>query len=289
MAGIQDMPLWEVHWFEVSLQTAFCAQVAAVNWPSVILSRTGSHIEYVGFAARLGVVLIVVYAYPLLLQKFDVSRMIAGYGQSMTILDLAVLKEDAEGTRGSADAAMEALHGTHNLDAVCSFLDFVLIIYFPTCHHFFHSKRVAVGLSTLRPYLHEAGNILGSARRDHERYYSHGPLRPCGPQSWTHGPVIPEQMKDKSMRAYSEVMQRMMLAQLMDTQFMNRQWESRIDGSWESDAHPGRVFDLNMGPRPQYWSSLIAEGEPMYSHLEDATEVHTQIFHCGMPSYPLCA
>ena len=289
MAGIQDMPLWEVHWFEVSLQTAFCAQVAAVNWLSVILSRTGSHIEYVGFAARLGVVLIVVYAYPLLLQKFDVSRMIAGYGQSMTILDLAVLKEDAEGTKGSADAAMEALHGTHNLDAVCSFLDFVLIIYFPACHNFFHSKRVAVGLSTLHPYLHEAGEILGSAERDHERYYVHRPLQPCGPQSWTHGPFIPEQKQDKSIKAYSDVMLRMIVAQLMDTQFMNQQWESLIDGSWESEAHQGRVFKLTMAPTPQYWKTLIAEGEPMFYNLEDVTEVHAQIFHCSMAFCPLCA
>ena len=65
---------YETWLFQEPPDLDFCEQVRAVQWADIILTKVGAHVEYVGLAAQRGSVLIVVYPYPLLLQRVDVFR-----------------------------------------------------------------------------------------------------------------------------------------------------------------------------------------------------------------------
>ena len=52
-------------------ERGFCPYARAGHWADIIVMRTGAHVEYASIAGRRGTVLIVIYAYPLLLQRID--------------------------------------------------------------------------------------------------------------------------------------------------------------------------------------------------------------------------
>jgi hypothetical protein len=67
-------PTYESWLFQQPEEQGFCQYASAVQWADIIVMRTGAHVEYTSVAARRGSVLIVIYAYPLLLQRIDVLR-----------------------------------------------------------------------------------------------------------------------------------------------------------------------------------------------------------------------
>ena len=60
-----DGPAWRTRLFVEPADLDFCAQVEQAQWADVIVSKIGAQVEYVGFARR-GSVLVVVHPYPLL-------------------------------------------------------------------------------------------------------------------------------------------------------------------------------------------------------------------------------
>jgi hypothetical protein len=138
-------------------ERGFCPYARAVHWADIIVMRTGAHVEYASIAARRGTVLIVIYAYPLLLQRIDVLRTL--WHSQLHLLDM-VLMADGPIDESRLSTVMGPLAA--DFTSLCSQADFATILYFPHCQNYFSFNDTSVSSEALAPYIMEALSRISS-------------------------------------------------------------------------------------------------------------------------------
>ena len=153
-------PKYESWLFREPEEHGFCPHARAVHWADIIVMRTGAHVEYASIAGRRGTVLIVVYAYPLLLQRVDVLR--ALWHSQQHLLDM-VLTAHGPIDEHWPPTAMGRL--TTESASLCSQADFATILYFPQCQTYFSFNDTSVVFEALAPFISEAYHRITSQLR----------------------------------------------------------------------------------------------------------------------------
>jgi hypothetical protein len=141
-------------------ERGFCPYARAVHWADIIVMRTGAHVEYASIAGRRGTVLIVIYAYPLLLQRVDVLRTL--WHSQQHLLDM-VLTAHGPVDEHWPPTAMGRL--TTESASLCSQADFATILYFPQCQTYFSFNDTSVVFETLAAFISEAYHRITSQLR----------------------------------------------------------------------------------------------------------------------------
>jgi hypothetical protein len=129
--------------------------------------RTGAHVDYVSIAARRGTVVIVVYAYPLLLQRIDVLRTL--WQSELHLLDMVLMADDP-----IDESRLSTVMGplTADFTSLCSQADFATILYFPHCQNYFSFKDTSISFETLALYMEEAHSKITREQRPSLLNYS---------------------------------------------------------------------------------------------------------------------
>ena len=136
---------------------SFCPHARAAHWADIIVMRTGAHVDYASIAARRGTVVIVVYAYPLLLQRIDVLRTL--WQSELHLLDMVLMADDP-----IDESRLSTVMGplTADFTSLCSQADFATILYFPHCQNYFSFNDTSVSSEALAPYIMEALSRISS-------------------------------------------------------------------------------------------------------------------------------
>ena len=96
-----DGPAWRTRLFVEPADLDFCAQVEQAQWADVIVSKIGAQVEYVGFARR-GTVLILVHTAPVVNDRGDFTRIVQSAG--IRILDFI---DNSRGPITESNVAMD--------------------------------------------------------------------------------------------------------------------------------------------------------------------------------------
>jgi hypothetical protein len=146
---------------------SFCPYARAAHWADIIVMRTGAHVDYASIAARRGTVVIVVYAYPLLLQRIDVLRTL--WQSELHLLDMVLMADDP-----IDESRLSTVMGplTADFTSLCSQADFATILYFPHCQNYFSFKDTSISFETLALYMEEAHSKITREQRPSLLNYS---------------------------------------------------------------------------------------------------------------------
>jgi hypothetical protein len=165
-------PVYETWLFQEPADLGFCAQVRAVHWADLIVTKTGSHAEYVGLAARRGSVWILVHSYPLAVgtDKFGAIR--TAFMPGIRLFDLPLF-DDASIGSGEVDSEAAVAIGAMRSNlasiwALCELVSFgtVRLPGRHQCERLLIQKDSFVDPLTLEPYLVAAVNGIQSGDFD---------------------------------------------------------------------------------------------------------------------------
>jgi hypothetical protein len=137
----------------------FCTQIRAVHWADLIVLKMGSHMEYAGIGARRGSALIVIYAYPNIMNKFESIR--TAFMPGLRLLDLPTFSDspvDFGSIRWNSDYTGMDAGQINDLLAQCQLVSFGTIMM-PGLHHcgwLLAHNNTFVDLLTLQPYVEAA-------------------------------------------------------------------------------------------------------------------------------------